>query len=59
MYIYQDNGVNIIAVGVGNKVTTKELTKIAMNRPERVIQRPTIDDPSLIEDLRNMIEDIC
>jgi len=30
-----------------------------MNRPERVIQRPTIDDPNLIEDLRNMIEDIC
>ncbi|CAH3174745.1 unnamed protein product [Porites lobata] len=55
----KDNSVNIIAVGVGNKVTTKELTKIAMNRPERVIQRPTIDDPSLIEDLRNMIEDIC
>ena len=50
---------NIIAVGVGNKVTRKELTKIAMNRPERVIQRPTIDDPNLIEDLHNMIEDIC
>ena len=59
MYFYQDSGANIIAVGVGNKVTRKELTTIAMNRPERVIQRPTIDDPNLIEDLRNMIEDIC
>ena len=58
-HLYQDSGVNTIAVGVGNKVTRKELTKIAMNRPERVIQRPTIDDPNLIEDLRNMIEDIC
>jgi len=54
----KDRSIHIIAIGVGDKVSTDELTQIAMGRKENIIQADSTDklEPGRIHE---MISKIC
>jgi len=54
----KDRGVNIIAIGVGNEVSTTELKAIAMGRSDRVLQVSSINELDSSK-LAEMIKSIC
>ena len=49
---------NIIAVGVGNEVSTDELNEIALGRSDRVLRVTTINELDSSK-LADMIKSIC
>ena len=59
LFFWQKCTSNIIAVGVSNDVSTSELTKIALGKPERVLRvaSPFYLEEYTITKIEDMIEE--
>lgn len=58
VFLCQDRGVNIIAVGIGDQISVDELKEIALGKSHNVIHVQTIGDLKA-QELKEKILKIC